>query len=315
MYRACSTWQYEVVAHLVEHHRGGRRVGYLTPEEYAGPRERDAASPTDTGKEGWRVLKSHDGHDCFARAIAQGQAVAIYAYRDVRDVVFSLMHKRRLTFDQLLRQGMIHQVLSNDRFWTRQPNLLIQRYDDILADPVAAVRDLAQHVGIKPAPGEAERIAEEYSLAANKARTDALKRQLEQRGVDLNATMNSLICDPATLLHWNHVRDGKSGSWFAEATPRQRYILHRLCGSWLRAHGYPLVHEGAGSAQLAFGPMTPGERFRIELEIARGRVTYLTRTGSQRFPRLAAPIRRVLGMADRSQAGATVWSESKGGTS
>src|SRR5262249_36851629 len=205
MYRACSTWQYEVVACLVEHHRAGRRLGYLTPEQYAGAGNRNAAGgePNKTTAVGWRVFKSHDGDRCFARAIAQGRAVAIYAYRDVRDVVFSLMHKRRLTFEQLLRPGMIHQVLANDRFWTRQANVLVQRYDDILADPVAAVRALAHHLGIRPAVGEAERIADEYSLAANKARTEALRRQLEQVGVDLDAASNSLICDSSTLLHWN----------------------------------------------------------------------------------------------------------------
>ena len=35
MYRACSTWQYEVVAHLLERRCDGRRLGYLTGEQYA----------------------------------------------------------------------------------------------------------------------------------------------------------------------------------------------------------------------------------------------------------------------------------------
>ncbi len=34
MYRACSTWQYEVAAHLVEEHAAGRRLGYLASGEY-----------------------------------------------------------------------------------------------------------------------------------------------------------------------------------------------------------------------------------------------------------------------------------------
>ena len=207
--------------------------------------------PSAVTAAGWRVFKSHDGHRCLAAAIAEGRAVAIYAYRDVRDVVFSLMHKRRLTFEELLRQGMIHQVLANDRFWTRQPNVLVQRYDDILADPVGAVRELALHVGIKPAAGEAERLADEYSLAANKARTEALRRRLEQGGVNLDEASNSLICDSSTLLHWNHVRDGGSGSWFVESTPRQRVILRRMCGRWLTSRGYPPAPEGASRDAIA----------------------------------------------------------------
>lgn len=314
MYRACSTWQYEVIAHLVEQHRGGLRLGYLTPEQYAGP---DSPAVADANRKGdaaagWRVFKSHDGHPSFARAIAGGRAVAIYAYRDVRDVAFSLMHKRRLTFEQLLRQGMIHQVLANDGFWTRQPNVLIQRYDDILADPVGAVRALAEHLGIRPVPGEAERIADEYSLAANKARTEALRRQLEQGGIDLNKATNSLICDSATLLHWNHMRDGRSGSWYAESTLRQRFILHRLCGAWLKARGYPPAPEGAGGEATAGLEVSILDRARIECEIFRGWLSYRAHAASQRFPRPAAMARRVLGIAEPSHAVATVWSEARG---
>ena len=34
MYRACSTWQYEVAAHLLEEHHDGQRLGYLASGEY-----------------------------------------------------------------------------------------------------------------------------------------------------------------------------------------------------------------------------------------------------------------------------------------
>ena len=84
------------------------------------------------------------------------------------------MHKRGLTFEQLLRQGMIHQVLANDRFWTHQPNVLIQRYEEILADPMAASAVWPITSGscwTKPKrPGSPI----EYSLESNKARTEAL---------------------------------------------------------------------------------------------------------------------------------------------
>ena len=223
MYRACSTWQYEVVAHLLEHHRGGRRLGYLTAEQYAGTSSR--RRPDDgtqlRPEPGWRVFKSHDGDRCFARAIAEGRAVAVYAYRDVRDVVFSLMHKRGLTFEQLLRQGMIHQVLANDRFWTRQPGVLIQRYDEILADPVGAVARAGAITWGSSRP-TARPSGSRTSTRSRRTRPGRRPCAVgsSRSGVDLNEAANALICDSTTLLHWNHVRDGGSGSWFAEATPQ-----------------------------------------------------------------------------------------------
>ena len=94
MYRACSTWQYEVVSHLVEQDLEGERLGYVCGESYeslgrlaTGRAERGGCNP-------WRVLKSHEGARSFSRALESGQALAVYVYRDLRDVIFSLIHKR-----------------------------------------------------------------------------------------------------------------------------------------------------------------------------------------------------------------------------
>jgi hypothetical protein len=310
MYRACSTWQYEVVGHLIELHFEGRRLGYLTGEQYAGLIRSKAGERASSPGTGWRAFKSHEGDRRFARALARGRARAVYAYRDIRDVVFSLMHKRGLTFERLLRQGMIHQVLANDRFWIRQPHVLVQRYDDILADPTTAVLALACHLGITLEPDEARRIAQEYSLESNKARTEALRRRLEQAGLDLNEAANSQICDASTLLHWNHVRSGGSGSWVGQATPRQRAILDRLCRRWLEARNYPIAPVGTGLDPGV--PWRPGlaESILVEVDLALGRLAFLVRAASQRFPRLADIAKRLLGLPPGPPSGAKVWSES-----
>ena len=192
MYRACSTWQYEVVAHLVEYHRDGRRLGYLTPGEYAQHVGRDdrkeAGGPNQTH---WCVVKAHEGDRSFGRELLEGRARAVYVHRDVREVVYSLMHKRGKTFKQLVRQGMIRQVLANDRFWMAQPDILIQRYDDILADPAGNVQKLARHLGIAFEDSEADRIADEYSQDSNRARAEALRRRLQEAGLDLESRERS----------------------------------------------------------------------------------------------------------------------------
>ena len=71
-----------MIAHLLERHRDGRRLGYFTGEEFA---EADRARRLGAG---WGILKSHEGDRSFTKAIREGRATAVYAHRDIRDVVF-----------------------------------------------------------------------------------------------------------------------------------------------------------------------------------------------------------------------------------
>lgn len=232
MLRSCSTWQYEVVSHLVERQLAGTRIGYLEGPEYA------AQPPARSGV--WRVVKAHYRDEVFAAQIAEGKARAVYAYRDVRDVVFSMCHKFGLSFEEVLASGKLHALLEDDRFWRAQPGILMQRYGDIVARPVTSVRELARFLGVTLDPGEAGKIATEYSFESNLKRTTNLTRRLKAEGVDLNDHRNVFRHDPSTLLHWNHLRSGRIGAWREEATLTQRRAMAELFGPWLEQNGYEL---------------------------------------------------------------------------
>lgn len=295
MYRACSTWQYEVAAHLVEHKLAGHRMGYLNGQDYQ-------ARGTVPG--GSRVLKSHDAAPALGRALDQGRALGLYAYRDLRDVVFSLMHKRGLSFRGLVRQGMVPRILANHRFWTRRRGVLVQRYEDLLAEPAAGVEAIAGHLGIELEAGEADRIAGEYSREANRARARALAHRLHEAGVDLESAASIQICDPGSLLHWNHLREGGDGAWRALATPRQLALLDRLCGHWLETHGYARAPAPACAAP------TLRERLEDECDLAVGRARFVMGDMAARWPGPARLMKRLMRIPEA--VGATSWTESAG---
>ncbi len=301
MYRACSTWQYEVAAHLVEQKLGGERLGYLAGPEYQAVCSTRADSPARS-----RVLKSHDASPALGCALEQGRALGLYSYRDPRDVVFSLMHKRGLSFRGLARQGMLQRILANDRFWTRRPRVLIERYEDLLADPPAGVERIARHLGIELEPDEAERIAAEYSREANRERARALAHRLHEAGVDLENAAGVQICDPGTLLHWNHLREGGDGAWRVLATPRQIAMLDRVFGPWLVSHGY--ARESAPGA-LGLRKRIY-ERIQDECDLAVGRARLMMGSLAARLPGPARLARRLLGLGE--PAGAIAWSPAAG---
>jgi hypothetical protein len=207
------------------------------------------------------------------------------------------MHKRRVSFETLFRQGMIHQVLVNDRFWTSQPGVLCQRYEELIADPVAGVEQLAAHLGLGLAPGEAAAVAAEYSFQANRQRAETMGLRLRAEGVDLDDPTNVQYYDSRTLLHWNHLREGRPGNWRELATPRQRAILARLCDRWLAAHGY----ETDTRQRTA----VPGRRRLLEqaiawtgqeLELAKAGLACALRCTALRHPKVARTVKRSLGM-------------------
>jgi hypothetical protein len=233
MPRSGSTWQYQVVSHLIEKYRGGVRGGFLErPADFARIAEQTA------GRAPWLTLKTHNGYPAYAAALRDGRALAVYSYRDLRDVTFSLMHKMRLSFEEIVGQLQLVQCLNDHAFWTAQPNVLCQRYETIVSDPAACVAEVAAFLGIRLADGEAERLAAAYSLEANRVRAQELARKLRDKGIDLDAADSAVLHDEHSQLHWNHIRAGRVGGWRDEATPEQLAVLAKECGLWLIENGY-----------------------------------------------------------------------------
>jgi hypothetical protein len=283
MYRACSTWQYEVVLELLRRRGEPWALGYQTGPEFAARTRPRLTTGT------WAVVKSHERHPAYSDLCRNRRAVVVYAHRDVRDVAYSLMHKLGVDFAELLRRGMLHQVLANDRYWRARPRALVQRYDDLTADPAGGIRALAGFLGLALRPGEAEELAGRFSHEANRKRTERLAESLRRRGVDLADPANGLIYDAGSLLHWNHLRDGRTGGWRERATPAERYVLGRVASAWLSVNGY---------APDPFDPATLPARERAALDraICRGARAGLLREAALRHPRLGSAVKRALGM-------------------
>jgi FkbM family methyltransferase len=231
MYRACSTWQYGVAGQLLERYPLAQRLGFVDGGRFV--------SEVEPGldRSAWGVLKVHDAHEHYAGLLVHGRALAIYSHRDLRDVAFSWMHKTGTTFEEVVSSGFFDRCLRNDRFWRLQPGMLLQTYEGLIADPVRGVAEIAQHLGISLEESEAQAIADSLSFEANQKRTADLANRLVANGIPLSSKDQDSY-DPASLLHWNHLRSGKVGDWREQATPEQRATLGRICGSWLIEHGY-----------------------------------------------------------------------------
>lgn len=232
MYRSGSTWQYNIISDLIGKQANSRSLGVVSGKQYA-------ELPRLAAGEGWRCLKDHYGHPSFTKALAEGRALAVYSYRDLRDVAYSLVHKFNTSFTDIIEtRKLLAYCLEQDAYWRSQPRTLILRYEDAMSNPVGTIRAIAAHLGIELAPGEAEKLAEENSLQSNRQRTDKLANQLRDKGLNLDNPTNALLYDDKSLLHWNHIREGRVGGWHTEAMPEEIFRLARECGDWLVENGY-----------------------------------------------------------------------------
>lgn len=288
MYRSCSTWQYEVAIEILRHarHQGDPvevlPIGYRTGPDY------DRESPARPDRSSIRIMKAHEGHPSFTRAIDLDSGLGLYAHRDARDVIFSLMYKRQQSFREIVRTGMIHQVLVNDRFWRSQRNVLVQRYDDIMARPERSIVEIAAFLGVVLPKGEAACIAAAYSREANLKRTRETRQALSSKGVDPKAEDAAEVYDPRTLLHWNHIRPEARG-WRDLATVQERALMHRMLGAWLAENGYP-ADEMAGEF------VDPSVSKTWRADSVHGLFRCHSREISARYYRVAVPVKRMLGM-------------------
>ena len=243
MYRACSTWQYGVAGAILEKHRAGRRLGFVAGIYLNEKVDLDAMG-TD-----WAVLKAHDAHDRLGAVLGARRGLGLYAHRDIEDVVFSYMHVTGKDFDAVMEQGFVELCLNNDRFWRAQPGMLVQRYDDLIAEPVRGVAEIAAHLGVTLEDGEATAIAETLSWEASHRKLQRMAGRLEAGGVGPN---DEAGIDAQSLLHWNHIRSTNPAETRRRATPRQQALIAAARRGWFEAQG--LVDPEAPGVESAASP-------------------------------------------------------------
>ncbi len=230
MVRSGSTAQYNIARLLVEH--AGIGIGqaaladvYPTGLPDAGALARDSRH---------FAFKIHDLHEFsdpayVLRLAAEGRLKLLYIHRDMRDVYLSLKRMWQKPLHELL--DMLDSAVKNWRWVAQHADetwVLVQRYDDLMDDMVAATSDIAHHLGVEATAAEMGRVAASCSVSSAEAKTRALKRAVAREAMALRATgqthdPGAIFWDNHTLLHHNHISrtKGRSGIWREELTDEE----------------------------------------------------------------------------------------------
>jgi len=136
--------------------------------------------------------------------IRLGYASATYVYRDPRDVVLSAIdHGERArrrgsdhelsvlrTVDDGIRYAR-EELFPHHRRWMAAPGTLRLRYEDVTADPVAAMTAIARHLGIDVSQATIEDVVRQFDKSAmsadekarlliNKATSQRFRREMTE---------------------------------------------------------------------------------------------------------------------------------------
>jgi hypothetical protein len=224
MQRSGSTLQFQITSHLVEMAGLGKRHEFMAPDEIPGVIGEDIAQ--------YVVLKTHVFSDAIGAAFTRGQALGIYCFRDLRDVIVSFMHKEQKAFAEKWVLSRIDNNLRWYTYWTAQPRMLVSRYETLIADLPGEVARIASHLGIKLDQTTCQKIAELYSIDRQRQTiAEAIQAQRLQSKV-------GQIFDPHSLLHTNHIRSGEVGGWKETLTPQQADFIEEHARDWMLQHGY-----------------------------------------------------------------------------
>ncbi|MFT3829748.1 MAG: FkbM family methyltransferase [Opitutaceae bacterium] len=234
MIRSGSTLQFQIAAHLLESHALGERCAYLEPEALD-KRLRDEEPTTLI-----RVIKTHVPTPTVLGLLKEHRALALYSYRDIRDVALSAMRAFKIPWPEFRDNRWLETAIEAERLWTEAEGVLVQRYEDLVADLPAAIDQIAQHLGIGLQARETTELAKRFGLEAQRERLLAWEHSAPPE-----ATYH-----PRELLRRGHLAPDAPGRWKDNLPVAVARELTARFHAWLEQHSYSLLVDGPDLTEI-----------------------------------------------------------------
>lgn len=230
MTRAGSTVQYQIVCELIESLGLGMTIGWvdLLTKEFLENLENVLSI-----KDKFLIIKSHQYSPPVETLIKIGKAKVIYVYRDLRDVSLSLTKTFVNSFDEAISWS--NNQLENYYLWTAIDEIMVSRYENMVADLYNEVLRIANYLEIKVTNSLAREIASKFELNRQKQRI----KEFDYEHDGLKGSGEDMY-DPVSQLHKNHINSGKWGQWKKSLSKEQIKLIESLAFSWFVDREYPL---------------------------------------------------------------------------
>lgn len=214
MRRSASTLQYNIVRRILEISGVGESVhkgNNINPSEHLFSLLRE-------DKNRIYVYKNH-----FVRKdiLSRDDTVVFSTYRDLRDVVTSMINFQKTT-DFAIAFEQLGRLVPRDTHFSLLKNKSYRRkYEDFYNDIYAEVESISNFLHVDIGDNQILKIANEL----NRSRIKNVSNQ------------------KISLLAPHHVNDGSVGQWKTALNETQIRIIENKYSNWLVANGYELQHQ------------------------------------------------------------------------
>jgi hypothetical protein len=238
MMRAGSTLQYNLARALVGKLGLGTGEGYFESGEFSALEERLNQWVED---EAFHVVKMHALHPRVADMSTGGSMRVCYVYRDIRDVAASAKRIWGMRGPKLLQS--LEEAIETFYEVTSIPNVLSQKYEDLVGDLAGAITELALFLGSEVPANVISSVVEECSVDSAKVLTDDMRRRpfVRLRGLLRRLGFSAkAVYDRDTLLHPDHISKsrGESGIWRQILDQEESDTVSERYAGWLAKQGY-----------------------------------------------------------------------------
>lgn len=231
MQRAGSTVQYQITAEIVERLDAGKRLGYLLAQDMERMLEEQGAS------ERYVVVKTHDYYKELQKIVNRGDAKIVYIYRDIRDVVVSLLRKTHRKYWRFMLSGDLDNLLHEHDLWINNRKIHVARYENMVEDLIGEVLSIAAFLELSISRNLAQQIAQKLSLDEQKKTIQSYDYESEYLAV---GKKHQHKVSSETLLHDNHIYSGAVEQWKNDLSPLQTGIIELFAFDWLVKNNYKI---------------------------------------------------------------------------
>lgn len=223
MMRSGSTLQYQIVKEIVEMNEIGLGLGYFNNNDLI--KTLSAFHNDNTTY----VVKIHHYFE-LPTGLSKNDFKFIYSFRDIRDVVVSLMNFEQKEFINIFNQFRFYQLQVQHYRWLKKNGIYISKYEDFVLDIPREIINISSFLNIDISESSIKRLSKKLSIS-----------QQEHQIVN-SQTIEKYDCtySPETLLHKNHINSGEIGQWKDQLSNFQIASVEYSWKDWLLQNNYSL---------------------------------------------------------------------------